>query len=79
MVLFCSSLPSSLLRPSVCQSKRTTFKLDLYRKFTNALALSVLVSVAWIAYEVSRGLIIMLVQPMSMCPGSDPGYSRGGL
>ncbi|GKD70208.1 hypothetical protein Tco_1324298, partial [Tanacetum coccineum] len=26
-------------------------KLELYRKFTNALAVSVLVSVAWIGYE----------------------------
>lgn len=27
-------------------------KLDIYRKFTNALAVAVLVSVGWICYEV---------------------------
>ena len=27
-------------------------KLDIYRKFTNALAISVIASVAWIGYEV---------------------------
>lgn len=27
-------------------------KLDIYRKFTNALAAAVLVSVGWICYEV---------------------------
>lgn len=36
---------------ALLQAKRTTHKLDLYRKFTNALALSVIVSVAWIGYE----------------------------
>ncbi|CAI7864405.1 unnamed protein product, partial [Closterium sp. NIES-54] len=34
------------------QAKRTTHKLELYRRFTNMLALSVLISVAWIAYEI---------------------------
>ncbi|KAJ0764533.1 putative transmembrane protein GPR107/GPR108 [Helianthus annuus] len=33
------------------QIRRSMGKLELYRKFTNALALSVLVSVAWIGYE----------------------------
>ncbi|KAI3517506.1 hypothetical protein L1887_16721 [Cichorium endivia] len=33
------------------QSRRSMGKLELYRKFTNALAVSVLVSVAWIGYE----------------------------
>lgn len=28
-------------------------KLDIYRKFTNALAVAVIVSVGWICYEVS--------------------------
>jgi hypothetical protein len=28
-------------------------KLELYRKFTNSLAVSVLISIAWIGYEVS--------------------------
>ncbi|CAI7739275.1 unnamed protein product [Closterium sp. NIES-53] len=33
------------------QAKRTTHKLELYRKFTNGLAIAVLVSVAWIGFE----------------------------
>eukprot|EP00271_Cylindrocystis_brebissonii_P009131 TRINITY_DN23798_c0_g1_i1.p1 TRINITY_DN23798_c0_g1~~TRINITY_DN23798_c0_g1_i1.p1 ORF type:complete len:527 (-),score=95.10 TRINITY_DN23798_c0_g1_i1:937-2517(-) len=36
---------------ALLQVKKTTHKLELYRKFTNALALSVVVSVAWIGYE----------------------------
>ncbi|KAH0466132.1 hypothetical protein IEQ34_006235 [Dendrobium chrysotoxum] len=31
--------------------RRSVAKLDLYRKFTNSLAVSVLLSVAWIGYE----------------------------
>lgn len=31
-------------------------KLELYRKFTNSLAVSVLISVAWIGYEVKQPL-----------------------
>lgn len=34
------------------QAKRMMAKLDIYRKFTNALALTVIVSVGWICYEV---------------------------
>eukprot|EP00897_Mesotaenium_endlicherianum_P005253 jgi/Mesen1/4756/ME000242S03931 len=34
-------------------SKRAKDKLDLYRNFTNTLALSVIVSIAWIGYEIS--------------------------
>ncbi|XWS40310.1 hypothetical protein CRYUN_Cryun18bG0129600 [Craigia yunnanensis] len=34
------------------QAKRITVKLDLYRKFSNALAVAVIASVAWITYEV---------------------------
>ncbi|WCJ18248.1 Lung seven transmembrane receptor family protein [Euphorbia peplus] len=34
------------------QAKRSSVKLDIYRKFSNALALAVIASVAWIAYEV---------------------------
>ncbi|OMO79935.1 Transmembrane receptor, eukaryota [Corchorus capsularis] len=34
------------------QAKRTSIKLDLYRKFSNALAVAVIASVAWISYEV---------------------------
>ncbi|KAJ4733156.1 Transmembrane protein 87A [Rhynchospora pubera] len=33
------------------QVRRSIAKLELYRKFTNALAVSVLISVAWIGYE----------------------------
>lgn len=33
------------------QIRRSMAKLELYRKFTNSLAVSVLVSVAWIGYE----------------------------
>ncbi|CAI9091893.1 OLC1v1027001C1 [Oldenlandia corymbosa var. corymbosa] len=43
-----SSLSKSLEK---LQIKRSMAKLELYRKFTNALAVSVLVSVAWIGYE----------------------------
>ncbi|KAL7227845.1 hypothetical protein ACSBR1_022677 [Camellia fascicularis] len=34
------------------QAKRSSVKLDIYRKFSNALAITVIVSVAWIRYEV---------------------------
>ncbi|KAF7843613.1 transmembrane protein 87A [Senna tora] len=34
------------------QSRRMTVKLDIYRKFTNALAVAVIVSVGWICYEI---------------------------
>jgi Lung seven transmembrane receptor len=34
-------------------------KLELYRKFTNSLAVSVLISVAWIGYEVLQPLQIL--------------------
>lgn len=34
------------------QIRKSTAKLELYRKFTNSLAVSVLLSVAWIGYEV---------------------------
>jgi len=33
------------------QARRSLAKLDIYRKFTNALAVDVFVSVAWIGYE----------------------------
>uniref|UniRef100_A0A0E0GM10 GOST seven transmembrane domain-containing protein n=1 Tax=Oryza nivara TaxID=4536 RepID=A0A0E0GM10_ORYNI len=33
------------------QLRRSMAKLELYRKFTNSLALSVLISIAWIGYE----------------------------
>lgn len=41
-----------------CQAKRSSVKLDIYRKFSNALAVTVVSSVAWIGYEVR--LIISL-------------------
>lgn len=34
------------------QIRRNMAKLELYRKFTNSLAVSVLLSVAWIGFEV---------------------------
>ncbi|KAJ6818182.1 transmembrane protein 87B-like [Iris pallida] len=34
------------------QARRSSVKLDIYRKFTNALAVSVIASVSWIGYEV---------------------------
>ncbi|KAJ7946652.1 Transmembrane protein like [Quillaja saponaria] len=34
------------------QAKRSSVKLDIYRKFSNALAVAVISSVAWIGYEV---------------------------
>ncbi|MCO5589144.1 hypothetical protein L7F22_043110 [Adiantum nelumboides] len=34
------------------QARRMVAKLELYRKFTNTLALSVIISVAWIGYEI---------------------------
>ncbi|KAJ6804372.1 transmembrane protein 87B-like [Iris pallida] len=34
------------------QARRSLVKLDIYRKFTNALAVSVIASVSWIGYEV---------------------------
>ncbi|CAF1919647.1 unnamed protein product [Brassica oleracea] len=34
------------------QTKRTSVKLDIYRKFSNALTVLVVTSVAWIVYEV---------------------------
>eukprot|EP00850_Spirogloea_muscicola_P011604 SM000072S21238 [mRNA] locus=s72:583526:601430:+ [translate_table: standard] len=34
------------------QARRQVAKLDLYRRFTNALAIGVLVAVAWIGYEI---------------------------
>ncbi|KAH9751929.1 hypothetical protein WN944_006491 [Citrus x changshan-huyou] len=34
------------------QAKRSSIKLDIYRKFSNALAVTVIASVIWIAYEV---------------------------
>ncbi|XP_068635330.1 uncharacterized protein [Aristolochia californica] len=34
------------------QARRSSVKLDIYRKFTNALAVAVIASVAWIGFEV---------------------------
>ena len=33
------------------QQRRQTAKLELYRHFTNTLAVAVVISVSWIAYE----------------------------
>lgn len=43
-----TSLSSTLNK---LQAKRMMGKLDIYRKFTNALAVAVIVSVGWICYE----------------------------
>ncbi|CAA0822438.1 Lung seven transmembrane receptor family protein [Striga hermonthica] len=43
-----TSLSSTLNK---LQARRMTAKLDVYRKFTNALAVAVIVSVGWICYE----------------------------
>ncbi|KAL3824511.1 hypothetical protein ACJIZ3_020540 [Penstemon smallii] len=43
-----TSLSSTLNK---LQARRMTVKLDVYRKFTNALAVAVIVSVGWILYE----------------------------
>ncbi|OMO70612.1 Transmembrane receptor, eukaryota [Corchorus capsularis] len=43
-----TSLSSTL---SKLQARRMVVKLDIYRKFTNALAVAVIVSVGWICYE----------------------------
>ncbi|KVI05861.1 Transmembrane receptor, eukaryota, partial [Cynara cardunculus var. scolymus] len=40
-----------VLSASDVQAKRMMAKLDIYRKFTNALAVAVIVSVGWICYE----------------------------
>eukprot|EP00253_Pinus_taeda_P028833 PITA_28833 len=42
------------------QARRRLAKLEIYRKFTNALAVAVIVSVAWIGYEV----ILSFVTPV---------------
>ncbi|KAH9622507.1 hypothetical protein KSS87_005651 [Heliosperma pusillum] len=39
-------------RARLLLAKRSSVKLDLYRKFSNALTVSVIASVAWIGYEV---------------------------
>ncbi|KAL6495957.1 hypothetical protein OROGR_030520 [Orobanche gracilis] len=44
-----TSLSSTLNK---LQARRMTAKLDIYRKFTNALAVAVIVSVGWICYEI---------------------------
>lgn len=38
--------------PLVAQIRRSMAKFALYRKFTNSLAISVLLSIAWVGYEV---------------------------
>lgn len=42
----------SKLYITIFQAKRSSVKLDIYRKFANALAVTVISSVAWIGYEV---------------------------
>lgn len=57
----CIESEGFLLCPCVPQIRRSVAKLELYRKFTNSLAVSVLLSVAWIGYEV----FFMVVFPFS--------------
>ncbi|KAL7140413.1 hypothetical protein ABFS83_09G119400 [Erythranthe nasuta] len=45
-----TSLSSTLNK---LQARRMTAKLDIYRKFTNALAVAVILSVGWICYELN--------------------------
>lgn len=52
---FCVSMYSFSF---VIQIKRNIAKLELYRKFTNALAASVLLSIAWIGFEVIPLLLL---------------------
>ena len=45
---------------SICiQAKRSSVKLDTYRKFSNALAVAVIASVVWIGYEVYSSVKII--------------------
>lgn len=37
----------------VWQLRKSMTKLEIYRRFTNALAVAVVVSVGWIVYEVN--------------------------
>lgn len=43
------------------QIKKSLAKFALYQKFTNSLAVSVLLSVAWIGYEVVQVLAIFTI------------------
>ncbi|KAH9305381.1 hypothetical protein KI387_009785, partial [Taxus chinensis] len=63
------------------QARRLLAKLDIYRKFTNALAVAVIVSVAWIGYEDTvqhfAGIKMGTVFDMDMvqeCLQIHPGY-----
>lgn len=51
-----TSLSSTLNK---LQARRMFAKLDIYRKFTNALAVAVIVSVGWICYEVILSNIVI--------------------
>ena len=42
------------------QSRRQTAKLELYRRFTNTLAIAVVISVAWIGYVTLRARWVTL-------------------
>lgn len=45
------------------QAKRSSVKLDIYRKFANALAVTAISSVAWIGYEVCVCQYVSNVRP----------------
>jgi hypothetical protein len=46
------------------QARKRFAKLELYRKFTNALALAVIVAVLWIGYEVMICPITSIFLPL---------------
>lgn len=43
------------------QAKRSSVKLDTYRKFSNSLAVAVIASVVWIGYEVCSPVKTLVV------------------
>lgn len=49
-----------------------TAKLDIYRKFTNALAIAVIVSVGWICYEVMLVSYFNNSNPIMLSPTATP-------
>lgn len=60
-----------MVRCNICtyfwmQTRRNLAKLELYRKFTNTLAVSVLLSIAWIGFEVVLGKKILMLRNMQI-------------
>lgn len=49
--------------------RKNLLKLELYRKFTNSLALFVLLSIAWVGYEVIPFSILSIIEfRLLICP-----------